>query len=299
MKLMIGLPWYEGPDGDTTPLYFDQMIYYGGLMERSFWVQQLGVDKAMEHMEHLPALDGSPDADGLGEPTREDWERIGQLKIAVCNYMRTSLVGLARERVAESAQMWDADYLFWWDADMKFPASTLLQLLRHDKPMVGALAFTARYPFHPVLYRIREKKVGCQKMMENSDVVMDYPLNQLVGNDDIGGELSTGGAVVLYNMMVFKEVETPWFTSTGCGEDWFFCHRLKDHNISRFVDTSIKVQHKEHTPQWVDGERYWKARKDAREDYVRQFGETISTVSKEPVVTDLYGSPLQNGREKV
>ena len=85
-----------GPDDNTFPLYFDQMMYYGALRERTIMRDVLGHSKFMELQESLPPLDESTDSDGSGNPTEDEWEKLGRLEIMLCNYSRTSLVGKAR-----------------------------------------------------------------------------------------------------------------------------------------------------------------------------------------------------------
>jgi len=280
MKLMIGLPWYSGPDDSTFPLYFDQMSYYGGLRERTLWRDRLGHDKFMELLPMMPPLDMMPGKDGSADPTEEDWKRLGKLELMISNYSRLSLVGKAREYIVDMCLDWDADYLLWWDSDMRFDHSTFLRLFRHDKPVVGALAFTARHPIHPVMYRVIEKWDSINKldMIEGSDIVLDYPKDQLVGNEEVNGKLAMGAAMTLYDMKVFKQIPKPWFSSTGCGEDFFFSVRCHKYNIPIYIDTAVKTQHKEHSPRWADEESYWREREVARDSYVAQFGNNVGHI---------------------
>tara|TARA_R110000824_G_scaffold57612_1_gene156649 strand:- start:2387 stop:3223 length:837 start_codon:yes stop_codon:yes gene_type:complete len=264
MKLMIGLPWYQ-PDGDTFPVNLDMMMYLGGLQERSRHVARDG----FSCIDGLPPLELSG-TDPLAEPTKEDWDRMGELEIMGSNYSRLSLVGKARELIVEMALEWDADYLFWWDADMRMQHSTFLRLWRHDVPAVGALAFTARDPIHPVIYRVSKRldPLSGLEMVENSEVVLDYPRDALISSEDFGGDqIAGGGAAVLYNMDIFKEIPQPWFASTGCGEDWFFCNRLAEYNIPYHVDTGVKTQHKKHSPLWADEASYFESRDRIPEQY--------------------------------
>jgi hypothetical protein len=284
MRLMIGLPWYMGPDDNTFPLYFDVMSYFGALRERSIWRDQVGKEEFDKIK--LPPLDENPGKDGSAEPTDKDWMKLGRFELMITNFSRTSLVGQAREMVVDTALDWEADYLFWWDSDMRFDHSAFLRLLRRNKPVVGGLAFTARHPIHPVMYRVIKKwdEVNGQEMVEGSDIVIDYPRDQLVGDDVVGGKLAMGTALTLYNMNVFKEIPKPWFSSTGCGEDFFFSCRCHEHNIPIFIDTAVKTQHKEHACRWADEESYWKEREIARDSYVHIFGEGVNRVKDGEVV---------------
>lgn len=260
MKLVIGLPWYNGPDAETGPLYMDMMMYFGALRERTLMRSEMPRDAWMATNGALPPLDETGDPEG--NPTEEDYDRLGKLQIALVDYSRCSLVGKAREMIVDVALEWGADYLFWWDSDMKFSPSSFLRLFRNNVPVVGALAFTARHPIYPVIFSIKKSHdpLNNMQVLENSDIMFDYPKDKLVGNEDVGGELAMGGACVLYNMNVFKEIPKPWFMSTGCGEDWFFCHRCAEYGIPRYVDTRVKTEHKEHASRWATESAYWQYR---------------------------------------
>lgn len=283
MKLAIGLPWYSGPDDNVFPHYMDFMSYLGAFRERSVLRDVVGEESFAEILPKLPPLDESTPEGGPGEPTLEEWQAIGRLSFGSFNRSRLSLVGKARELIVEDALSWGADYLLWWDADMLFPLSGFLQLWRNKKLICGALAFTARHPVHPVIFRMRThiEPTG-QEIIDGSDIVMDYPRNQLVGSEEVGGELAFGAGMVLYNMKVFRELPQPWFTSTGCGEDWFFCHRCSKFGIPRYVDTRVKTLHKEHAPRWVNEAAYWESRKEQRDRYIQLFGPNISEVREAP-----------------
>ena len=287
MRLVLGMPWYTGPDDNTFPLYFDQMMYFGALRERSLWVNELEEDDVVKVLDKLPSLDENGYEKTLADPTLEEWKNLGRLEIILVNYSRTSLVGLARELIVDAAIGAEADYLFWWDDDMRFEKDAFLRLWRHQKPVVSALAFTARHPIYPVIFRLSEKWDSSvhSKVVEKNEIVMDYPKDQLIGSADIGGELALGAAVCLYDMNVFKEVPKPWFTSTGCGEDYFFSYRCKDCGVERYMDTSVKTQHLEHAPRWANEESYWLSREQNHDEYVKQFGEVIKDVQNGKVVT--------------
>ena len=288
MKLVLGMPWYTGPDDNTFPAYFDMMMYFGALRERSLWVNNLDDDEAKKLLEKLPSLDEISYDKGLADPTLEEWRSIGRLDIILVNHSRTSLVGLARELIVDTAVSIEADYLFWWDDDMLFNKDAFLRLWRHQKPVVSALAFTARKPSYPVIFRLTEKwdNVNNAKVIEKNELVMDYPKDQLMGNEDIGGELALGAAVCLYDMGLFKEVPKPWFMSTGCGEDYFFSYRCKEFGIQRYMDTSVKTEHLKHAPEWSGEDSYWRDREFNHEDYQKEFGEHIKKVVDGKVVND-------------
>ena len=254
VRVVLGFPWYNGPDVDTFPLYHEHMYYYGRLKERSLGISRPADVSLLDH------IDGDPRGElQLGE---------GPFDFFMAVETRMSLVGLARERLVDMALGVGADWLFCWDADMRFPLSTFLRLWRHQKPVVGALAFTSREPIAPCLYKMHKAWDSVNQIDKwGSETVWDFPDDKLVSDEDIGGELAFGAGVVLYNMNVFRQIPKPWFQSTGCGEDWFFCHRASRYGIPRYVDTSFTIQHKKLDPQWVDKNTYWKARAERIEEY--------------------------------
>lgn len=283
-RLTLALPWYQGPDETTTPFNFQLQHYFAALRERSLWRAALGHERFMEILPTLPPLDETRGDDGRAEPTEDDWKRLGILEIMICDFTRTSLVGKAREGICEAALAYEGagtgakeNYILFWDDDMRYEYSAFLRLWRHRKPVVAALAFTARYPIHPVIYTILRKydPINQQKVFEASTPIFDYPKNRLISDADVGGEIAFGSGVMLVDTKVFKEVPQPWFTSTGCGEDWFFCYRLAEHNIQRFVDTGVKSQHKIHMPRWADETMYWAQREQLHDGYIAAYGENL------------------------
>jgi len=251
VRIAFGFPWYNGPDVDTFALYMEHMYYYGRMRER-----EVGADGLLK----LDHIDGDVRADLH--------EGEGPFEFFIASETRMSLVGLARERLVDMALGAGCDYLFCWDADMRFPMSTMLQLYRHKKPVVNALAFTAREPVMPCLYKqhtmwdpvLKEQKWG-------AETIWDIPDKRLITNEDVGGKIAFGAGVVLYNLNVFRQIPKPWFTSTGCGEDWFFCHRAHEFNVPLYVDTSIFVEHKAHKPVWISVDTYNAAREENPEEY--------------------------------
>ena len=263
VKVALGFPWYNGPDVDTFALYHEHLYYYGRMKERSHWLAALsdmGVDEEKMKLSPLDHIDGDP----RGELRKGE----GPFDFFIAVETRMSLVGLARERLVDMALGAGLDWLFCWDADMRFPLSTFLRLWRHQKPVVGALAFTSRDPVTPCLYRMTEAFDPIQKLPKyGSEVVWDFPNDKLISDEDIGGEMAFGAGVVLYNLNVFRQIPKPWFQSTGCGEDWFFCLRASKFGIPRYVDTGFNIQHKAHRAEWIDKGVYFQRRVERLEEY--------------------------------
>jgi len=270
---MLGFPWYDGPSGQTYQRYNEVFHYFGRLQERCYalnWLgEKHGLESQQKYLEEVDKLDRLYD-DGAEYTLNENTVfEFGQ-----CNQGDLSLPGLARERLVESAQMWGADWLLMWDADMWFNWSFFLRLWRHQKPVVAALAFTAREPPLPVIYRVKEMYEE-KGIVYKSEQVLDYPKDKLISSEDIGGSIGFGSGVVLINMNVFKQIQKPWFYSTGCGEDWMFCIRCHQNGIPRYVDTATKTHHPRRKPVWIN-EEYYEEFRNKHPDQYEMFLKDIS-----------------------
>lgn len=149
------------------------------------------------------------------------------------------LVPYARERLAESCLEVGADYLFMIDDDMLAPPDIIHQLLKHDKDIVAALAFTRNPDHKPVIYETIE---GFDKSVDQSygmtRFVMNYPRNTLVECDAVGF------GAVLIKTDVFRKVKQPWFFGMErTGEDITLCIKARKAGFSVWMDTSIKMGH--------------------------------------------------------
>jgi len=263
MKLVIGMPWYNGPDVSCFAKHIDFCMYLQELRMRSIVYNQIG-----EKYNNIkwPSISDDPEA----EPTVEDLKRLGQLEIGLVDYSRTSLPGKARELICETALGWDADYIMMWDDDMLFSHSTFLKLFRHNVSVVAALAFAAREPHQPVIMTIKEDVSATGQKMMRSDIVLDYPENKLISNADVGGAIAFGTGVFLMKGEVLKQVPQPWFESTGAGEDFFFCTKCHQYDVQRYVDTATKTQHKKYEPHWID-ENYYKKYRELNPNAYKSF----------------------------
>jgi hypothetical protein len=149
------------------------------------------------------------------------------------------LTPIARERIAEIAMEYDYDYLFFIDDDMICPKELFLNLYRHQKDIVGALAFTRFAPHKPVIYIMDEGfDPVAKKNYYSSRCWLDYPKDQLVECDAVGF------GSVLINCRTFKDIPRPWFTAaTGKGEDIQFCYEAKRAGFKVYMDTATKLGH--------------------------------------------------------
>lgn len=146
---------------------------------------------------------------------------------------------LARERLAEYALEGGFDYLFMVDDDMICPTDLFELLIRNQKDICAALAFTRHQPHGPVLYNL-EKGFDHERGVPyyRNYAVMNYPRDALVECDAVGF-----GAVLIHTR-VLKAMRKPWFmTTTGAGEDIHFCHMARESGFKVFMDTRVKLGH--------------------------------------------------------
>lgn len=240
LRIGLGLPWYDGADKDCVGAFLVFQHFLGRLQERLWW-ENRNVEVATDH---IPTLDPAQDLDYsflLGT----------DLQFVICDAIGYSLPGVARERCIDLALQYQCDYILFWDADMIFTADVFLKLLKHELPVVSALAFTARPPITPVIYKFTPQPDGSFQ----SDPVLDYKRDALQKVDAVGF------GVVLMQASVFRKVPKPWFSSPGVGEDIQFAAFCKRAGVDIYVDTSAKTVHKpRYAPEWHDEEMFLRDR---------------------------------------
>ena len=237
VKVALCLPWYAGADRDCVTHFLQFQHYLGRLQERLSWIAQQPRGFKIGDM---PKLDPA-NTTGFSEIHPDLWGT--EIEFGVADEIGCSLPGLARERCADNALAWGADYLLYYDADMIFGTDLFLRLLMARKPMIGALAFTGREPVTPVIYNFKDFKFD-KEVSFTSEPIFEYPRDQVAQVDAIGG------GVFLVDADVFRSMAKPWFaTQSALGEDIYFCARCKMQNIPVHVHTGAKTLHKPTFPQ--------------------------------------------------
>ena len=162
------------------------------------------------------------------------WHTVGRL-----------LTAAARERLAEEAIKGGMDFMIMFDDDMTLPIDMIECMLQdmEEHPeisVLGALAFMRNPPHYPVMYTTIEGwDAERHRSYFANQFVKKYPRNTIVECDAVGF-----GAVCI-RMSIFKDMKPPYFFSTtGSGEDIFFCFNAKQQAKARiFMDTRIKLGH--------------------------------------------------------
>jgi hypothetical protein len=250
IKVCLCLPWYQGAHRDATAQMLTLFNYFGRLEER---LHCLAHGAALDQ---LPPLDRY-DQTGAAEVTPD---LVGtEIEFGIADQMGLSLVGLARERCVDLALSWGADYCFFFDSDMHVPTSALLSLLRDDKPIVAALAFTGRDPITPVIYTAEEIYEEDPERKGEGLIHFDYSPVLHYEKDALQQVDAIGSGVMLIKAEVFRKIKKPWFYTVGVGEDIYFCLRAKRENIPVFVDTRVKSPHLKTYADWQTEDK-WLAR---------------------------------------
>jgi hypothetical protein len=130
-------------------------------------------------------------------------------------------------------------HLIMLDVDMIYHPKTIMQLLSHQLPIVGALCYRRYPPFDSIMLRANDDG-------SIFDVIEDEEWEE----GDLVEVDATGSGCIMYNMEVFKRMPSPWFkftkypdTGQPLGEDIGFCLELRKAGYKIFVDTSIPCDH--------------------------------------------------------
>jgi len=224
-RILIGLPSYKGPHKWCFDNHYEMMYRLGRLAER--------------------------------EPHRFEFN--------LCSEVGNSQIGQARDRLCQAALDQDMDYVLFWDDDMRFPTDSFERLLAHKKPVIGCLAFTARQPITPVLYRFT-RGWDFKDRRNRIDIypIFRYERDSLVKVDGLGS------AMLLIKTSVFRTIPKPWFYGhINCGEDIHFAVQCYENNIPIFCDTSLKAQHyPNEVSQWHDEDMFLSRIDEIEENYV-------------------------------
>lgn len=167
------------------------------------------------------------------------------------------LTAMAREKLVLEALKGGMDYIFMVDDDMVCPIDMLDHLLMdiENKPeidVVAPLAFMRNPPHYAVIYTTTEgyDQENHQPYFVNN-FVKNYPKDTLVECDAVGF------GAVLIKMDIVRKMKPPYFFSTtGSGEDIYFCMKSRQEAGARiFMDTRVKLGHLSKPP--IIDEQYY------------------------------------------
>jgi hypothetical protein len=169
------------------------------------------------------------------------------------------LTALAREKLVEEALNAGMDYIIMYDDDMLLPTDMVERMIEdmEENPQIDVLAPLAHMrnpPHYAVIYTTTEgyDENAHQPYFVNN-FVRNYPKDKLVECDAVGF-----GAVMIKMEMVKKMKPPYFFSTTGSGEDIYFCMKSRQEAKARiYMDTRIKLGHLS-APQIIDEAYYEK-----------------------------------------
>lgn len=155
------------------------------------------------------------------------------------------MTAMAREQLVKVALLDGMDYILMVDSDMLCPINMVEWLLedmekRPEIDILAPLAFMRNPPHYAVIYTTTEgyDQENHQAYFVNN-FVKNYPKDTLVECDAVGF------GAVLIKMDIVRKMKAPYFFSTtGSGEDIYFCMKARQEAGARvFMDTRVKLGH--------------------------------------------------------
>lgn len=159
--------------------------------------------------------------------------------------MAGSNIPINRNNGVEQCRAYECDYVFFVDADLSFPAMSIIRLMSHGKEIVGA----------SYARRVRPHSNQAQPLGNEATIVTE----ELV---EVGG---LPGGHMLIAMSVFDKLKRPYFRFENIeegqplpevyktcalddglpkilGEDYTFCHRARAAGISSWLDVPLSYE---------------------------------------------------------
>ncbi len=172
-------------------------------------------------------------------------------------------VDVMRESAALAALNGLYSHILFLDADMTWPETLLVDLLKHhDQGIVSGLYHLKPWPHKPVAF----KGVAFNPVSQNNDYTFDEaaPLEESLRPQDL-----IGMGCALVPVRVFETLPRPWFkyqtdASTGLAtvsEDVWFCEQARAAGVPIWLDPTISCGHI--TSHQVTSQDFFRAMFDA------------------------------------
>lgn len=135
-------------------------------------------------------------------------------------------------------------HLLFIDDDMIFPENTLIELLWHDKDIVGVWSFSRILPLSPTMMFLNEKGEYLPQDHMSEE--------QLKRRTELFECYAVGMGVALINMKVFMEekLKKPWFNfrvhelgKVLTGEDAWFCEKAREAGYKVWCNPTLSIGH--------------------------------------------------------
>jgi hypothetical protein len=144
----------------------------------------------------------------------------------------TSILPFSRQLLASRALELGATHILWIDSDMEFEPTLMLDLAKHEVPIVAANCLARRSPH----YSTARNEAGEQ-------IFTDADSTGLQQVDKIGF------GVMLHETALLRRIEPPWFNFEWIpekgiyrGEDFAFCEKMKAAGIPIYIDHDVSKQ---------------------------------------------------------
>ncbi len=154
-----------------------------------------------------------------------------------------SMLSLTRNRLLRDALEWDANYLLWLDADHVFPADTLMRLLGHNLPLVGANYPRRVTPTFPTAAALDGSHLWTTKELADAGAIEEV---RRLGMGVCLMDVTILGAVLEAAQAEGRKTIWPMFSEEpipdsleGKGEDTFFFERLRNAGVKTYVDHAL------------------------------------------------------------
>lgn len=160
--------------------------------------------------------------------THRDWPYPDPPHIEIL-MAESSSVAKNREWLTQEAEKIGAEWLLWLDSDQTFPADTLLRLLAHEVPVVGA-----NYPQRGNSRPAAKRDIG------DGRTAPVWSTKEKIAAGDLEAVAFMGLGVCLVSMDALRRIERPYFQ--GENEDHFFFSKLRAAGIEVMLDHRLSAE---------------------------------------------------------
>jgi len=125
-------------------------------------------------------------------------------------------------------------HIIMLDSDQVYHPKTITRLLSHKLPIVGCLVYRRYPPFDPLMQK---------GTIDGYTTITEWEPDSLVEVD------ATGTGCIMFEVDIFRIMPYPWFRfrqgpyGSPIGEDFGFCHDLREKGYMIYVDTSVPAGH--------------------------------------------------------
>ena len=173
------------------------------------------------------------------------WDSFTMLKKPDYTYIRPPFRGHIddiRNAMVMAALKQKCSHILMMDTDQVYYNPTMILKMQNailGRDVVATVVYRSYKPFDPLVFRF-----GKQGLVKVSDE--EIFSGRIIDADAVGC------GCVMYDMEVFKKIDSPWFEDVARvspnadnppGEDINLCYKLKAAGFKIHVDTSIKIDH--------------------------------------------------------